>query len=418
MNMTKERMTVSPTAPVERIVALDVLRGFALLGILIINIQLFSMIDAAYLNPSSFGDLTGINGWVWKLSHVFADQKFMTIFSILYGAGILLFTGKAESKGIKPAGLHYRRTFWLVIFGLLHAYCLWYGDILVAYALCAAWVYLMRKKSPKTLFIVGLVLISTPALLSLMGWWSMSYWDPDLLRQAALSWKPNADMIADEIAAYRGGWLDQMAHRIPTAIESQTVVFFFWAFWRVSGLMLIGMAFFKWGILTAQRSKAFYTRMLVLCFCIGLPVVIYGAVRCFAAGWSYEYTMFLGRLYNYWGSLFVSSGYIALIMLLSKSDAFLKRVRPLAAYGRMALTHYLLQTLICTTIFYGHGFGLFGKVQRIGQLFIVFGVWIIQLIVSPVWFNYFRFGPAEWLWRSLCYSKFQPMRRIEPAESA
>jgi uncharacterized protein len=145
-----------PIRPSQRIVALDALRGFAILGILIMNIQSFAMIEAAYFNPTAYGDLTGLNKWVWILSHMLADQKFMTIFSMLFGAGIILFTTRAEAKGRSALKLHYRRTFWLLVIGLLHAYLLWTGDILVPYALCALVVVLFRKWSPTMLAIVGL----------------------------------------------------------------------------------------------------------------------------------------------------------------------------------------------------------------------------------------------------------------------
>jgi len=147
----------APTTTTERIRSLDVLRGFALLGILIINIQSFSMPGAAYLNPSSFGDFEGINKWIWAVTFAIGETKFMAIFSMLFGAGIVLVTQKAEAKTGKSAGLHYRRNFWLLVFGLVHAHLIWYGDILVAYALCAFIVYLFRNKSPKTLLILGAV---------------------------------------------------------------------------------------------------------------------------------------------------------------------------------------------------------------------------------------------------------------------
>jgi uncharacterized protein len=174
--------------------------------------------------------------------------------------------------------------------------------------------------------------------------------------------------------------------------------------------MLVGMALLKWGVITAQRSPRFYRTMLAAGFVIGLPVVIYGVTRNFAAGWALGYSMFLGWQYNYWGSLFISLAYIGAVMLICKSNPLEKFTRPFAAVGRLALSNYLLQTIICTTIFYGHGLGLYGKVERIGQIAIVIGVWILQLVISPIWLRKFRFGPAEWLWRSLTYWKIQPMR--------
>jgi len=208
----------TPISPSERILSLDVLRGFAILGILIMNIQSFSMIEPAYINPTAFGDLTGLNKWVWILSHVFADSKFITIFSILFGAGILLFTGRVESKGFKSAGLHYSRTFWLLIIGLTHAYFLWYGDILVTYALCALFIFLLRKLIPKRLLVIGIIIFSIPSLLYLFFGWSMQYWLQEAVDNSMVSWFPAQNLIDQEIAAYQGGWMDQMSHRIPAAI--------------------------------------------------------------------------------------------------------------------------------------------------------------------------------------------------------
>jgi uncharacterized protein len=401
---------VAPIAPAKRIVSLDVLRGFAILGILIMNIQSYSMIMAAYINPAAYGDLTGVNKWVWILSHISAEQKFLSIFSILFGAGIILFTRKAEAKGKKATGLHYRRTFWLLIIGLVHAYLLWYGDILATYALCALIAYLFRKISPKKLLIIGLLIFSISSLLYLFFGWSMQYWPAESHKEMMSSWKPSQEQIQQEIAAYRGGWLQQMEQRVPTAIFIQLFLFLIHQGWRAGGLMLVGMALFKWGVLSAQRSKGFYFTMMGLGFVLGFPMVIYGVMRNFAAQWSVEFSMFYGSQYNYWGSLFIALGYIGLVMLICKSAFFEKIIHPFAAVGRMALTNYLLQTVICTFIFYGHGLGLFGQVERYQQALIMVGVWILQLIISPLWLRYFRFGPAEWLWRCLTYLKLQPIR--------
>src|SRR5580698_1598737 len=173
-----------PVAEKERIVSIDVLRGFALLGILPMNIQYFSMIAAAYLTPTAYWDLTGANYWVWLLSHVLADQKFMTIFSMLFGAGILLMTSRIEASGKPSAALHYRRMGWLILFGLAHAYLLWSGDILVAYGMCGLLVYLFRKLQPRTLLVLGLLTISVAsASLASYGAWSR-HWSPAQLQIA------------------------------------------------------------------------------------------------------------------------------------------------------------------------------------------------------------------------------------------
>jgi uncharacterized protein len=409
--MTNVITPQAPTAPSERIMALDALRGFAVLGILIMNIQSYSMIQAAYINPTAYGDLTGINRWVSVLSHLFADGKFMTIFSILFGAGVILMTSKAEAKGRSAVGLHYRRTFWLIVIGMIHAYLLWYGDILTAYGVCALLVFLFRKVPPKWLLVIGLISVSVSSLIYLFFGVSLPYWPAEGYQNVLQAWRPTAETVSQEISNYQGSWLGQMTHRAPAALMFQTFLFAIWVGWRAGGLMLVGMALFKWGLLTAQHSKRFYSTLAGIGFGLGFPLVIYGIARNYQASWSFDYSMFIGNQFNYWGSIFVALGYIGVVMLICKSTYLRRITGRFAAVGRMALSNYLLQTIICTTIFYGHGLGLFGQVERSGQILIVFAIWIIQLWVSPVWLRYFRFGPAEWIWRSLTYWRLQPMRQ-------
>jgi len=404
-------MKTQPTQLSERIVSLDVLRGFAILGILIMNIQSFSMIGASYLNPMAYGDFTGTNKWIWMISHVFADMKFMTIFSMLFGAGVVLFTERLKEKGINSLAIHYRRTFWLLVIGLLHAYLLWYGDILVCYAVSALWVVLFRNSKPRTLLIVGLSVFSVGFILYLFTGMSIPFMPEESKIGMLQGWLPDSEHINREMIAYQGSWLQQMDERIKGAIMMQTMVFFIQTGWRAGGLMLIGMALYKWGVLSAQKSKSFYFKLVAFCFIPGFAIVVYGMKTNFDAGFSMEYSFFLGSQFNYWGSLLVSLGYVGIVMLCVKSEMLKFLKGTLQAVGQMALTNYLLQTIICTTIFYGHGFGLYGKLERLEQIIIVLVVWIFQMIVSPIWMKYFRFGPFEWLWRSLTYWRFQPMKR-------
>ena len=168
--------TFSPLHQQERILSIDILRGLAVLGILVMNIQHFSMPQAAYINPTAYGDLNGLNRWVWILSHMLASEKFMSIFSMLFGASLLLFTRRAEIKGRNSAQLHYRRMFWLLLFGMMHAYLLWSGDILVSYSICGMLVYLFRNKGPLTLLGIAFAFFVVPLLMSLFFAWSMPYW--------------------------------------------------------------------------------------------------------------------------------------------------------------------------------------------------------------------------------------------------
>jgi len=388
-----------------------VLRGFAVLGILIMNIQSFSMIGAAYLNPYSYGDLSGANYAVWFLSHLLADSKFMTIFSLLFGAGVVLMASRREASGRPTAGVHYRRMFWLVVFGLLHGLCLWYGDILYAYGICGLVIYLFRRRSPRFLLIFGLCVVSVAALLAIFFQVTMPYWPPEAVESVETEWwTPPPEAVQKELDAYRGGWPEQQIVRAPTAIFMQTNHFLTEYMWRAGGLMLIGMALFKLGIFGAERSRIFYIRMTSLGFGLGLPIVVYGVLYCNDCGWDVRSAFFGGSQFNYWGSLLFAAGWIGLVMLVCQRPGMDWLTDPLAAVGRMALSCYLLQTVICTTIFYGHGLGLYGSVSRVGQALIVLAVWAAMLVFCPFWLKRFRFGPFEWLWRSLTYMKVQPMR--------
>ena len=175
--------------------------------------------------------------------------------------------------------------------------------------------------------------------------------------------------------------------------------------------MLVGMALYKWGVLSAERSYKFYVNSFIISWLIGLPIVIYGIVLNYQHQWSLEYSMFSGSQFNYWGSLLVSFGWISLVMLVVKSKKLMWIKDRLAAIGQMALTNYLMQSIICVFIFYGIGFGLIGQVERIWQIIIVFAVWILQIFWSRPWLNHFLFGPAEWIWRSLTYFRIQPIKK-------
>ncbi len=363
------------------------------------------------MNPTAYGDLTGFNKWVWILSHLFADQKFITIFSILYGAGIVLVTQKAEEKTGRSAGLHYRRTFWLLVIGLIHAHLIWYGDILVPYALIALFVYLFRNASIRTLVITGFIFMSIHTLLYLLFGFSLPNWPPQSIEEARMSWAPSLNTINDEISAITGSLGEQIQKNSTTALFLETLVMLFFFIWRCGGLMLIGMAMFKSGFLTASKSTGFYRRGLLFGWLIGFPLIIYGIYRNFQVDWSMEYSQFFGSQFNYWGSFFVSFGYICMIMLIAKSSLLSGLKARLAAVGQMALTNYITQSLICVLIFYGVGLGLYGQFERSQQVLVVFAVWIVQILWSKPWMDKYRFGPLEWVWRSLTYMKKQVIKR-------
>jgi uncharacterized protein len=399
-----------PVDTVHRIASIDVLRGFALLGILVMNIQSFSMPDAAYLNPAAYGDLTGINRWVWIVSHLLTDQKMMGIFSMLFGAGILLMSSRVEQRGGRPGPIHYRRMAWLALFGLLHGHLLWPGDILWFYGVSGLVVYPFRKRSPKALVASAVIFLAIgSALFMLLGYFIRGLPPGQLEEFAQENWQPTAEMIRDEIATFRGGWLGQMPIRSSAAFFMETFLFLLLLGWKTIGNMLLGMALFKWGVITGELPRSTYRRMAIAGFLIGLPIVTVGVWKNFAADWDVRYSMFFGSQYNYWGAIVVDVGWIGAIMLAATSQKSAWLTTPLAAVGRMAFSNYIMQTLICSAIFYGNGFGLFGGVSRVEQSLVVVAIWAIQLVISPWWLHRFRYGPLEWLWRSLTYWRRMPL---------
>jgi len=402
-------MLAHPTQHNERIVSLDVLRGFAILGLLPINIQVFSMIGMAYMNPASYGNFEGINKVIWILGHLLFDLKFMSIFSILFGAGIILFTERLKLKGIKSLGIHYRRTLWLMIFGFAHAYLLWGGDILVAYSICGMLVVLLRNLKPKELLIIGVLIFSVASIIYIIFGMLIPYVNDSQIHQLQLLWSPTKELIHEELASFQGSWIEQMSGRIEHAFLMQIFIFIYTG-WRAAGLMIIGMALFKLGVLSAQKSIKFYIRITTLGLLSGFILVAYGLKTIFESEFSMVYTFCFGSQFNYWGSLLISLGYIGMVMICVKADLLKPIKNGLKAVGQMAFTNYLMQTIICTTVFYGHGFGLIGTVDRWEQLLIVCGILSFQLIFSSVWLKYFKYGPFEWLWRSLTYWTLQDIR--------
>ncbi|AGB17599.1 putative membrane protein [Halovivax ruber XH-70] len=392
-----------PTPPSERIVGLDALRGFALLGILMVNIWVFAMPEAVLGNPTAYGDFSGANWWAWFVSDVFFRQKFLALFTFLFGASVVLFTRPDERGGRPTLELHYWRTGWLLVFGLAHAYLLWYGDILVAYAVCGFFVVLLRDLPAKTLAITGVLILAIPSATEVLAGLSI---DPGATSTA---WQPAKSVLEAEIDAYRGGWFEQFDHRLPTAIRRQTTGFLGYSAYRVSGSMLLGMALFKWGFLTNDRSIREYRRLIVGGGVAGLTVVLTGIVFIESADWSYRAGIFW-RQFNYWGSFGLAGAYIGLVMLWSRFRPDGVVTQSLAAVGRTAFSNYIFQTVLATSIFYGHGLGLFASLSRVELLGVVLLIWAIQVPVSVLWLRYFRFGPLEWLWRTLTYREVQPMR--------
>jgi uncharacterized protein len=430
---TQARPLFAPVSPTERVSSVDVIRGVALLGILGMNIYAFALPWVAYNNPLAYGATSGIHFGTWVFTHLFFDLKFMAIFSMLFGAGLVLMHQRAEALGRPFAGVYYRRMLWLLIIGAVHAYLLWFGDILFPYAVCGLVLYPFRRRSARFLIILGMILLLIGLGLQLSGGYFFSFarqqaaeakaalaagetptelqsqmkesWD-----QLSVAFKPSEENIAEQIEAYRGGYGQNLSRRVPMVIMMHMQALPFMLFWRIAGMMLLGMGLMKLGVFAATRSTRFYSGWLVAGYVIGLVLVYSGMQQNLAHDFDFVFTWKTGNTFNYVGSLFVALGHISVVMLICRTGVLAGLRRRLGAVGQMALSNYLLHTILLTPIFYGFGLGLFGRIDRFWLMFFVVGVWIIQLLISPAWLKHFRFGPAEWIWRSLTYWRRQPMR--------
>lgn len=390
----------------------------ALLGIFVMNIPIFAFTGTAFFNPPAGGGFEGPDYLTWLVSHLLFDMKMMAIFSMLFGAGVALMAERLDATGRNPAAVHYRRMLWLLAIGMLHAYLIWFGDILVAYALIGMLVYPLRKLRARWLLLIAGLLL--PVGMALSGLQQLLF---EAMRSAesggmADAWKetsimffPTETSLEDERQKVLSGFFARALAQAPDVIMMQTWVFAMFTLWRVSALMLLGMALHKAGVFNAARSTRFYTIMLAAGGLIGGGLVGAGVLVNHANG--FDPIAFFGVVgwFNYAGSVGVALAWVALVMLLCKSGALAWLRHALASVGRMAFTNYLSQSLIGAFIFYGWGLGYFGQLSRAELVPIVLGVWAFQLIVSPLWLSRFRFGPMEWLWRSLTYWKPAPMLR-------
>jgi uncharacterized protein len=407
------------------------------------NIVAFALPGAAYADPTRGGGFEGLDRAVWFFNHLVFEAKMMTIFSMLFGAGFVLMDQRAAVRGASVRGVYYRRILWLLAIGAVHAYLIWDGDILVAYAETGLFLYLFRNKSARTLIVLGIsaMLIFVPLLVGVGA--AVSFMKAATARveaQVKASQKPTwldqkahdfwtknlqdsfkrdpetlAKKWAEELAVYRGSYLGIVKHRAGEVLMGQTIGFLLGGGLFAASRMLLGMGLMKLGVFSAQRSRRFYWWLVGLGYGIGLPLMVFDATKLIQNAFSFEYlVMNYGILYNAFGSLVVALGHVGMLMLIVQSGAIGWLTTRLAAVGRMALSNYLTHSVVCTTLFYGYGFGLFGYINRTGLAGIVLLIWTFQLIISPIWLKHFRFGPAEWLWRSLTYWKLQPIVVSQP----
>jgi uncharacterized protein len=429
------------TEPRQRIFSVDVLRGFAVLGILLMNVGVLALPESGLGAPDSLPHNTGLNFAFWVANAAAVAGVFRALFSMLFGASVLLLTSrKAEDLGPEAvADVYYRRTLWLIAFGLVHAYLLlgWI-DILFGYGIAGLFLFPFRRFRPRSLAVVGLLVLAVPLPFILRGIQLRHTARAAVTRVAELRAVGDTATTADqrlaklwedelrasnptpashqiEIATRRSGYWTNFRDLARKNVEAESSGLYRGGFWDVAGMMFLGMALLKWGILTAERSRRFYWSMLILGFAGGLGVKLH-ELQVVLSNHFDPLALEIAQATYHLGRLLMALGYIGALMLICRWGAFRRLKQSLCAVGRMALTNYIAQTVICVLLFYGVGFGLFGKLERWQLLYVVAGIWALQLVASPLWLARFRFGPLEWLWRSLTYKRAQPWR-IAPAAS-
>ncbi|WP_260863881.1 DUF418 domain-containing protein YeiB [Citrobacter sp. Marseille-Q6884] len=370
----------------ERNVTLDFIRGVAILGILLLNISAFGLPKAAYLNPAWYGNITLSDAWTWAVLDLFAQVKFLTLFALLFGAGLQM---------LLPRGKRWiqSRLTLLVLLGFIHGLVFWDGDILLAYGLIGliCWRLIRDAPSVKSLFNTGVLLYLVGiGVLLLLGVISGS--------ETSRAWTPDASALLYEKYWKVNGGMEAVSNRVDMLSNSLLALGAQYG-WQLAGMMLLGAALMRSGWLKGQYSLQHYRRTGVLLVIIGIAINLPAIIAQWQLGWAYRWCAFLLQTPRELSTPFQTIGYAALMFGFWPQLSRLKAVIAIACVGRMALTNYLLQTLICTTLFYQ--FGLFMKFDRLELLWFVIPVWGINLLFSVIWLRFYRQGPVEWLWRQL-----------------
>lgn len=431
----------APVKQSERIFTLDMLRGIAILGILLMNIESFSTDWAASSDPSLMNEFGTINYYLWYAVGWIFNGTQRAMFSMLFGAGIVLFISRQEKKfdGLTPADYFFRRQLWLMLFSLIDVYILlWNGDILLDYACYGMMLFVFRNWSPKALIIAAGVCV----LLMLVRE------NRDLYEQKAMIQKGEAVAAIDttrvKLTGLQKNALEEMkgfktrterAGKLKRLEESKEKVthsyesvyayrtgnyldhligYLYMSLWDVLIFMFLGMAFFKLGILTGTAPIKIYAWLCVGGLTVGLSLSWVFIQLQIENGYSwFNFTKNVDVAFYELTRTPRAVGLLGLIMLMYKSNWFAFLFRVLRPVGQMAFTNYLMQSLICGIIFNAYGFKLFAQLQRYESYLVVLGIWIIQIIYSNIWMRLFLFGPFEWAWRSLTYWKRQPF--VKPA---
>lgn len=424
----------SPLAAADRIVPLDVVRGLAVLGILVMNVVEFAHPFRAYANPAGGGGTEGADLWAWLTQATLFDGKMRALFSMLFGAGLVLITQRMEraGRGGESADLLLRRCLWLVPFGIAHRFLLqWSGDILYMYGLLGLIAIAFRRARARTQIWLGIGFLT--AFLPIEGWKYVQAAElradaaegtalaeagqevPAELEQARTRWErriaaPAPDADAAEIEQMRSGWPTIFAHRWAYHHQFQSAYLYLYFVWDVLGMMLLGMGLMQIGFFSGALATRTYVAFLVA----GAAA----AALCFWQAWAWKQTGFSGAAlelraveqatYAYTRGI-VGLAWAAALILVLRAHLLRRVTTALAAVGRMAFTNYVLQTVLCTLLFFGYGFGLYGSLSRAELMLVWTGCSLVQVAFSILWLRHFRFGPLEWAWRALTYGA-QPLR--------
>ena len=406
----------------DRHISLDAIRGVAVMGILAMNIAAFAYPISGYFNPLASGTASSVDIATWAFNFVLIDSKMRGLFSVLFGASTLLVMERAAASGRSAARSHYARMGWLFVFGLVHYYLIWFGDILTLYAACGLLLYFFRNLSIRALLWWALGFLAISLMVFVASWAFFA-----LYEAGQLSPELQAELIEDmaeisgdfgaanaayaqDIALMRSDYGAILADRLgPQGDGPLTQILSF--LWETMALMLVGMALFKARMLTGEWDAARYAKWALRCFLIAVPplaaLVWYQVQMDYSVAAVFGSSIALSTPFD----IILTIGWAALIMLAIKSWLSAGAVARLAAAGQMAFTNYLVTSIVMTTIFYGYGLGLFGQVSRPGLYLFCFGMWAAMLIWSQPWLARCHYGPLEWLWRSLSRGELQKMRR-------
>ena len=407
-----------PLARPDRIAGLDVTRGFAVMGILAMNIVAFAMPENAYVTPRAWGGDTGADLWVWAFNYVAHDSKMRGLFSMMFGASTLLVIQSAVAAGASPARTHYGRMIVLALFGLAHFFLIWFGDILFLYAGCGMLLYAFRDLSIKALrrwaagfFILAMLFAS--AQFGALAFASNPA-APKELREApaaiAEDFANRSEASMEEVTVYRGSFSEIVAHKLDEDAATPFIGILLYGP-ETLALMLIGMIMFKSGLLRGTWELARLDRWRNWCLGIGI------AANLALLWWQFDTGLNGIALLQatFWLSIpfdfAMSIGYACLFMGLAQRFAASPLIARFAAVGRAAFTNYLGTSILMTTLFYGWGLGQFGYWSRIEIYGPVLAVWVLMLLWSKPWLDTYRYGPLEWLWRSMAKMRVQPMAK-------